>query len=287
MKVLSGLDLSEKWIRHNVTYYCHNHPTQPDNFNAALKELVAALQGMEWPDVDGEQIATFGQQNLIISDGLATIVVTKVNDGAHDVEASDIYTHLFDSAHVHFTEGSIDHYNIQNVGEVDHDEIDDHVNNWLLHEHSYPFSAASITGVSLPAAALKEGLPAVGTDDPVNAPLYFKVSSDGDTFWRSATQRTYVLHFTYYDDAEGAFWLCYYNDSGEQTIWINKSGQNLWLCMKQIITARFNGAYPNGADLKITAGGATQAYTSGLRLIRQNRADNRFCYTNALYQASL
>jgi hypothetical protein len=52
MQPFASLDLTEQYIRHNVTLYAHDHPTQPDGINAAVKALETALKAFELPPRD-------------------------------------------------------------------------------------------------------------------------------------------------------------------------------------------------------------------------------------------
>jgi len=46
-KPFESLDLSSDYIVHDVTLFAHNHPTQPDKINAAVKAIETALKAFD------------------------------------------------------------------------------------------------------------------------------------------------------------------------------------------------------------------------------------------------
>jgi len=58
MKPFEDLDLSALYLRHNITYYAHNHATQPDGINAAVKELETQLKAFDLDDYPGSATNT-------------------------------------------------------------------------------------------------------------------------------------------------------------------------------------------------------------------------------------
>lgn len=57
MNPFAELDLTDQYIRHNVVLYAHDHPTQPDGINAAVKAIESALQAFDLPDFPLQQPA--------------------------------------------------------------------------------------------------------------------------------------------------------------------------------------------------------------------------------------
>ena len=74
MKVLATLDLTDKYMLHDVPVICHDHPTEVDNFNACAKAIEAALQAVDWPEIDGHQLLSLAIKN-VTDDGSGNVTI--------------------------------------------------------------------------------------------------------------------------------------------------------------------------------------------------------------------
>lgn len=95
-KPFETLDLSGKYIIHDVPIYCHNHPTHPDGMNACVKELEVWLKAFDLDDFDlggggtGDMTkAVYDADNDGICDASETL-----EDGTNTVTAAEIRNHL-------------------------------------------------------------------------------------------------------------------------------------------------------------------------------------------------
>lgn len=68
------LDLLDKYIRHNITYYAHGHATEPDGVNACVKAIEAELKAFE---LDNYAIPT-------LSDGANTVTAQAAREHLDD-----------------------------------------------------------------------------------------------------------------------------------------------------------------------------------------------------------
>ena len=160
MKLLDQVDvtLEPLYVVHDVPIYCHNHPTQSDVFNAALKALKDILKDVDWPEISGHQVLSLavknvtddGNGNLSIDvstlENPVTLGTIQLRDEAGVLEYStdagvtwlpinkndEFDTHAADAS-IHFEESGIDHANILSVGTHSHEAIDTHIADAGLH----------------------------------------------------------------------------------------------------------------------------------------------------------
>jgi len=94
-KPFGTLDLSDDYIIHDVTLYAHNHPTEPDGINAAVKSIETALKAFDLDDYavgggSGDMTkAVYDTDDNGIVDG-----AEQLNDGTNTVSAADLRDHL-------------------------------------------------------------------------------------------------------------------------------------------------------------------------------------------------
>ena len=123
---LGSFDISPFYIVHDVVYFAHDHPTEPDTFNAAVKAIETALKALQFPDVNGVQLLNVALQN-IDHDGSGNITVSvdtlenvvnlgsvqlRDNGGALEISTDGGSTWTGNSGDLNFIEGSnitIDH----------------------------------------------------------------------------------------------------------------------------------------------------------------------------------
>jgi len=91
-----SLDLSDKYIVHDVTLYAHNHATQPDGINAAVKAIETALQAF---DIDAYVTAGGGsgdmEKNVYDTDDSGIVDgAEQLDDGTNTVTAAAMRDHL-------------------------------------------------------------------------------------------------------------------------------------------------------------------------------------------------
>jgi len=82
MKLLSNLGtaLEPLYVVHDVPIYCHNHPTQTDVFNAAIKHLKDILQTVDWPEISGHQLLSLSTKNVTDTAGAISIDVSTLEN---------------------------------------------------------------------------------------------------------------------------------------------------------------------------------------------------------------
>jgi len=78
--------------------------------------------------------------------GLSPADLQKIEDAIQEV-ADDLTVHIGDTS-VHFTEASIDHTNIQNIGVNSHDQIDTHIGDTSVHFTEASIDHGNIQGLS-------------------------------------------------------------------------------------------------------------------------------------------
>lgn len=94
MKILSSLDLSDKYIVHDVPVFCHNHPTEEDGMNACVKELESVLKDTDWAKIGSVQLMEIMEYNA--EDVGGGVIMIKVSE-LEDVIAMGGYNLHFDS----------------------------------------------------------------------------------------------------------------------------------------------------------------------------------------------
>lgn len=75
-KPFESLDLTSKYIIHDVPLYCHDHPTEPDGMNACVKEIETQLNAL---DLD----------TYPLSDGTNTVTAAELRDHLDNHPAGD------------------------------------------------------------------------------------------------------------------------------------------------------------------------------------------------------
>ena len=104
-KPFETLDLTGKYIEHDVPLYCHGHPTEPDGMNAAVKEIESTLQAF---DLDNYAVGTGDMQKTTYDQ----------NDNGF-VDAAELLFNGTDSVTISELRNHLDNHPAGNVGDME------------------------------------------------------------------------------------------------------------------------------------------------------------------------
>ena len=127
-KPFESLDLSSKYIIHDVPIYCHNHPTEEDGMNACVKEIEAELQAF---DLDDYALGTGDMTKAVYDTDDDGIVdgAEQLNDSTNTVTAAEARSHL-DNTSIHGDSAQI----TDGSNTVTASEARSHLDNTSIHE---------------------------------------------------------------------------------------------------------------------------------------------------------